>query len=304
MWTTQARVLDDVTPAAWLAPRLGGAFGAVARTVPRGFAAYARILHPADDEDGEPVRWSEVAMRTGRQVHATAQWHVLVGSHDRWSTDGGLWPYGPPEQGNLHLDPLLALCDVLAGHTTTPDTCYFCLWEGWGWLHGSPAVARATFGPGKAEPVPPALTPDELQSPRVVHPGRSYLLLRGPLSATEALARYEPECWGTQSPNLFWPADRSWCVASEIDFDSTLVGGSTALVDELLRSPDLEAWPIGPDDSLAYDADTVNVLPGPAEADADPGAGRVRRAWLRARRGSPHRREDEHDRSRPPHPGA
>jgi hypothetical protein len=30
-----------------------------------------------------------------------------------------------------------------------------------------------------------------------------------------------------ESPCLFWPADRAWCVATEVDFDSTLVSGST-----------------------------------------------------------------------------
>ena len=39
MWTDRIEVLDDVAPADWLAPRLGGSFGAVARTVPRGFGA-------------------------------------------------------------------------------------------------------------------------------------------------------------------------------------------------------------------------------------------------------------------------
>ncbi|OIQ83264.1 hypothetical protein GALL_349440 [mine drainage metagenome] len=96
-------------------------------------------------------------------------------------------------------------------------------------------------------------------------PDRGYLLMRGPLSATEALSRYEAGPWSSQSPNLFWPADRALCVASEIDFDSTVVGGSAALIDELLRSPDLEAWPLRPDDSLAVDADEVDVLPAPGD---------------------------------------
>lgn len=62
-----------------------------------------------------------------------------------------------------------------------------------------------------------------------------------------------------QSPNLFWPDDRAWCVASEIDFDSTLVAGSTALIEALLTAPGLEVWPVEGHDSLAFDADHVNV---------------------------------------------
>lgn len=34
----------------------------------------------------------------------------------------------------------------------------------------------------------------------------------------------------TQTPNLARPADRSWCLATGVDFDSTLVGGTAELV--------------------------------------------------------------------------
>ena len=73
-----------------------------------------------------------------------------------------------------------------------------------------------------------------------------------------------PISWGHGWPaagtsvSLFWPADRSWCVATEIDYDSTLVGGSGRLVSDLLATSDLEAWPIAPDDSLQFGADRVN----------------------------------------------
>jgi hypothetical protein len=51
---------------------------------------------------------------------------------------------------------------------------------------------------------------------------------------------------------------RSWCVVSEIDFDSTLVGGQNDLIDKVLRCDDLEAWSVGPLDSLACDGDMIN----------------------------------------------
>lgn len=37
-----------------------------------------------------------------------------------------------------------------------------------------------------------------------------------------------------QSPRFFWPADRAWCVATTLD--STIIGGSHELVDELCAS--------------------------------------------------------------------
>ena len=61
-----------------------------------------------------------------------------------------------------------------------------------------------------------------------------------------------------QSPNLLWPADRGWFLASEIDFNSTLVAGGTDLIADILACPALESWPVRPHDSLGCDGDTVN----------------------------------------------
>jgi len=69
-----------------------------------------------------------------------------------------------------------------------------------------------------------------------------------------------PGWFDAQSPNLFWPADRTWCVAREIDFDSTLVGGTAELVDTILAAPALDAWEVGPDDALTFDADHINSV--------------------------------------------
>jgi hypothetical protein len=59
-----------------------------------------------------------------------------------------------------------------------------------------------------------------------------------------------------QSPNLFWPDDRSWCVGTEIDFDSTLVADTPELIEVVLAAPALEAWVVRTEDSLAFDGDT------------------------------------------------
>jgi hypothetical protein len=54
-------------------------------------------------------------------------------------------------------------------------------------------------------------------------------------------------------------------VASEIDFDSTLVRGTTELIRAILDEPGLDAWSVGPDDSLAYDADRINHAQEPPQ---------------------------------------
>jgi hypothetical protein len=59
-------------------------------------------------------------------------------------------------------------------------------------------------------------------------------------------------------PNLWWPDDRSWCVASEIDFPYTYVGGPTKLIEEILAHPLLEALPATVDQGITADSDSVN----------------------------------------------
>ena len=264
------RVSEDVSAAAWIASRLEGRFGAVTRTVPSGFAAYARICHPATDRAGRPATWTEVARQTGRQAHPSMQWHALVGSAGPLNMTRSLWPGDDPRRGNLVPPEALAhLCDVLLDHSATPERCFFCLWEGWGWIRSSPfgpAIPRASSAgemPGSCDdPIAAAFSAEELSRPRVHLPGRDYLLLAGRLKAALQIGhRPSPGWFEAQSPNLFWPADRVWCVASEIDFDSTLLGGTIELVDAILQTPELDVWPIQPDTSLAHDADRLNPVP-------------------------------------------
>jgi hypothetical protein len=177
----------------------------------------------------------------------------LVGSADPWDRDG-VWP-DPPDQGSLGLRPLRALCDLLAAHTPTPDRCFFGLWGGWAQLQDPPAVARL----GSEGEVPPILTPAETAAPRLQLPGRDYLVMAGALDAVEDLARYNgADVWWSQSPNLIWPADRAWCVATDVDLDSTLVGGSAEAVKALLASAELEAFRTSFQASVQADSDHLN----------------------------------------------
>jgi hypothetical protein len=264
------RVTDDASPGEWIAPRLEGEFGAVTLAVPSGYEAYARICHPPSDREGRPVSWSEVARVTGRRAHPLMQWHALVGSWDPLDFTGSLWPGHDPPRGDLAPRPLEALCEPLAEHTTDVEHCFFAVWFGWSWVHGGGmsritlALADETGGstPESVECPPGAFSADELSRRRLVLPHRDYVLLEGPLCALQRLG--DPagvRGFAQHSPNLLWPADRAWCVASEIDFDSTLVGGSAELIGAILETAELDAWPVGPDDSLAFDADLVNHVP-------------------------------------------
>ena len=222
----------EVTAADWLGPRLRRFGSAVAGVVPDRFPAYVRILHPARGPDGRPVRWAEVAAWSGRTMHRLAQFHAI--SRPAAAPAGPApWNDEDPPDGNLPAELLRILCGVLAEHTGTTESCWFCLWNGYGWLYGSPWAGIM----GRREPiaVPPAFPAEVLDGPRVRLPGRDYLLFAGSLAAAPELGWADP--YGSfvpQSPNLFWPQDHAWCVATEIDLFCTLVAGSEALAQALV----------------------------------------------------------------------
>lgn len=252
---------QDPAAAAWVGARLTGQWGHVTGTIPAGFDAYVRILHPIEDERGRSVLWSEVAEAAGTQIHPLAQWNRVarraLGQRSWWQDLG-------PEEGNLAAVTLTQLLAVLRRHTATLNDCWFCLWIGYGWIHGSPSSAWLTSvdddGVVSQPEVPPPYPTRWLEPPlQVRHPGREYLLGRGPLEAALEIGQQVNDGWFiAQSPNLFWPADRAWCVSTEIDFDSTLVGGPHYLIDDLLATPSLEVWRVQPGDSLQHNADHIN----------------------------------------------
>lgn len=231
--------------------------------VPTGYERHARILHPASDREGNPVRWSEVARFTGRTVHSLVQWHRLVGTEDSFG-DGGLWPGGKPLRGELEPGYLAALIDVLAPQTAS-DRCWFA-WDVHGHVDGPPGSFTRVYSylgegdtpPPAPSPRPPAPTPESL--PRVQIATERYLLARGPLSSALSLGDWggTEENFIPEAPGIWWPDDRAWCVGSNMDIDSTVVAGSAQLIADVLADPRLEALPVGPHDSLMYDADTLN----------------------------------------------
>jgi hypothetical protein len=248
----------DVTAADWLEPRLRRFGSAVAAVVPDGFPAYVRVLHPARGPEGRPVRWTEVAAWSGRTMHRLVQFHAVSRPVAAPPTGPAPWDGEDPPDGNLPTELLRSLCTTLGEHTSTPTSCWFCLWDGYGWLHGSPAVTiMGSHGP---IPVPPAFPAEALEGSRLQLPSRGYLMFAGSLAAATELGWTDPYgFFFPQSPNLFWPQDHAWCVASEIDLFCTLVAGSEALAQALVDDPRLEAWRVQPADPIAFDSDQINT---------------------------------------------
>lgn len=222
--------LRDVTPAAWIGPRLHPFGQDVGSIIPEGFEAYARLFHPVQLEHDRQERWSDVALRNGRIVHSEMQFHQI-------STPRGQAPKGnprngqEPREGTLPLEQRRVLVEILRSATDTPDRCWFCMWEGFGGLDES-------------------VVPE-----RVELPGRNYLLYTGniDLGLESRTGPFD------QSPNLWWPEDRAWFVATEIDFAWTYVGGTRDVIAALVSDSRLEVLPAALDDEVDYMADRVNA---------------------------------------------
>lgn len=73
--------------------------------------------------------------------------------------------------------------------TRTPESCWFAVWEGFGDL-------RIRDG----------------EAPVVSIPQRDLFLLHGMVD--EVLTTFSVGEWSYQSPTLWWPDDRAWCVAT------------------------------------------------------------------------------------------
>jgi hypothetical protein len=59
-------------------------------------------------------------------------------------------------------------------------------------------------------------------------------------------------------PQLWWPDDHAWCVATDIDLDSTYGGAAEEGVACLQADPGLEVVPASIDDRVDLGADTIH----------------------------------------------
>jgi hypothetical protein len=272
MLGSDLRAVDGAAAAAWIGPALGDS-GAVEDQVPKLFEAYARIFHPASDGEGNDVTWAEVARRLGRIARPGMQWHQIVGTSDTFGVKGSNWSGSIPHLGEMPAETLDRLCAVLAEHTADPAHCYFGLCE----INHHDLVDKTEAEQGHRS---------RLKLPV----GRDHLVLSGPLEAVVQIGDTDPpglfvfvkrtgpaeeppqrpepdptDPFWRDSPSLIWPADRSWFVASEVDFDSTVLGGSRTLVEALLAAPGLEVLEVTPETKLTAFSDELNPVPRTGE---------------------------------------
>ncbi len=220
---------------------------------------------------GAPLCDMLLFMSFGAGVRAAASTHRAAWiepgcARDGWGTVAGLVPNHfdsvvrigapdpEPEEGSdnwwLRYQTLFErIVAIGERHTATPEQACFAIWEGHGFGHDS------TIRHAYREPVSPEQRrADELRLvalqdedrkrkaqirvelaniPVLDHPNRAYYLLEGRLDAVTAL-RY-PDTDGWRNPDLMWPGDRTWFIATDVDFWSLYVGGSERFIAELAQ---------------------------------------------------------------------
>jgi len=160
---------------------------AVAGDSPHGQDSSVSEIRPAENADA--ARWL---------LRPDVSWYDLVTfgppGFDAYARIAYPEETEEPEEAE-ELDVLGAALATLTAYTTTPDTAYAAIWEGW-----------TSVDPPKA--------------PRVVIPHRTMLLFAGPVHALRnaaGVAWFGTGARDLQEPHLVWPADQAWCLACEVD---------------------------------------------------------------------------------------
>ena len=209
------------------------AFGRdVGSFIPPVFSRYARVLHPAyrNRSGREPllVPWREVARASGHEIRSEMKRLDESCKPSQYSSSGELLWDRPPQFGGLPCAEARILAPILARHTRTAEASWFAIWDGF-------------TSPGDSECV------GEL----ALAGSRNMRLFRGPLE--RRLTECRPENPAYRAPNLIWPDDRAWCVATEVDYRWTYVGGSGPCIAEILAERRLETLPTTPSEGNLMD---------------------------------------------------
>lgn len=247
-------------------------------------AAFGTTMHPLAQWDRLVERFREVegedgprdaaGWRYGRPMagqllpDALARVAVVLGRHTSTPDDGciAVWPGWGGLVGDMGYGASRVLFGLTRAQETPQDAARA---QHQDFLQHT---ARDQFETAFRKPTwQPGILSDEIsRGPRLQLPGREHVLFRGGVSelADPAWERkapwcdHAPEAFGAppaaESPSLVWPDDHAWVLVSEVDYDSTIVGGSHALVHALCTTPGVEALPVPEGADLTWDADTVN----------------------------------------------
>jgi hypothetical protein len=214
--------------------------------MPPVFEAYARIFHPAyrrvgpwPDQREVPVSWQQVATANGRVTHPAMQWGSLVGS---WALDNqpGLWDR-PPDNREVPVFVINALARILKRYTGAVSILY-AVWDGY--MEVSTAMREHAA---------------QLEDVEILElPIRRMYVKRGSIDDAA-----EPFGIPGRTPDLWWPTDQEWFVATDVDLVTTYVGGNARCIEAIINDDKLEAMQVTSEQGLTWDTDTINPRPAP-----------------------------------------
>ena len=246
----------------------------VSSLVPERFESYVRVFHPAwrevterdlpldasgDSREGalvvtasdgvqwRAVTWHEVAGATGAVAHPGMQWTAICGVDDATRDEERSLPWErAPHRDSLPRRTVDVLTQILARFTDTADRCWCAVWEGYADMIGLKYDASL---------------------PRVVAGGRTLIVGHGPVRAVPQASFNDgfgagSDIEGYRDPSLWWPQDHAWCVSTDVDMDSTLIGASSDCAARLLGDSHLEALPARADQLITFASDTINSEAG------------------------------------------
>lgn len=227
--------ISDVTVGDWLLPLLDddATEGASVQSVaPRGFAAYAQILHPGGELGGMP---SELLSAIARVLSA----HTTT-----------------PEGGYIALwDGLIGLVGFLG---QTPSRVLFqasgdaddaAALDWHNRMLGASFTDRFNNVFRENTWQDGILSREISDGPRLHLSGRSHVLFRGGIAELTDPAWERDAPWrdrvGEESgfepfaytPSLIWPDDHAWAMVTDAEQDASIVGGSSALIAALVADP-------------------------------------------------------------------
>lgn len=235
-------VPDPTLPAMWSSWKDDFPAGTVGSVLPTEFESYVRIMHPAEGgrEDVPDFRWGQIARVEGTIAHPAMQWHKITKNsrlYDSWRE------LAEPRRGKFRRDHYYQLLNVLAESSWT-DNIIVGYWEGFDDFR---------------DDVPEPFCDPQLRT-AIARIGRlNYLLFHGPFQdlRTGADPGTPEEEW-PETPNMTCACTNTWCVFSEVDFDSTLVGCDRATAQAILADKLLETYEVTPDTNLSSVGDELN----------------------------------------------
>lgn len=250
MGSLRPEPVTDPSHAVWIGERLARSHGLlrVGDLVPSGFERYGRLLHPVRHREEGAVRWARVANWSGRALHPTVLFDDLARRADgaQWENVGG----ARPEVGELSRSLVAHLAGIAADFTSTPEESWYCVWFGYGGLEQLEDLAIPINPADLASarqcllykvPVGQAAN---LEVRATTGPSFGVLWWKDPGSLEGGIRNDWGEVhWLFHSPMYWWPDDHAWFLSTDIDAQSTYIGGSADLIERLKADPELEVLP-------------------------------------------------------------